>query len=167
MEAVGEGDGDQRDHTPPPDRRGGRRCGSCRIARRVRRRSGNQAGRARSADVVVVGAGLAGLTAARNVVKAGRSVVVLEARDRVGGRVLNHALAAAPISELGAMFIGPTQDRIKALATDVGVGTFPTYNTGNNVYLGERAPQSTRTTRRSARRRPTRSSPATSQRPCR
>jgi monoamine oxidase len=88
----------------------------------------------RSADVVVVGAGLAGLTAARNIVKAGRSVVVLEARDRVGGRVLNHALANGAYSELGAMFIGPTQDRIKALATDVGVGTFPTYNIGNNVF---------------------------------
>src|ERR1043166_5641562 len=44
----------------------------------------------RSADVIVVGAGLAGLTAAREVVKAGRSVIVLEARDRVGGRTLNH-----------------------------------------------------------------------------
>jgi monoamine oxidase len=88
----------------------------------------------KSTDVVVVGAGLAGLTAARNIVKAGRSVVVLEARDRVGGRVLNHALANGAYSELGAMFIGPTQDRIAALATEVGVGTFPTYNTGNNVF---------------------------------
>ncbi|MEO6887059.1 MAG: FAD-dependent oxidoreductase, partial [Jatrophihabitantaceae bacterium] len=44
-----------------------------------------------SADVVVVGAGMAGLTTARNLVAAGRSVIVLEARDRVGGRVLNHS----------------------------------------------------------------------------
>jgi monoamine oxidase len=89
---------------------------------------------ARSADVIVVGAGLAGLTAARQIVKAGRSAIVLEARGRVGGRVLNHSLASGDYAELGAMFIGPTQDRIKALATDVGVGTFPTYNTGNNVF---------------------------------
>jgi monoamine oxidase len=88
----------------------------------------------RSADVVVVGAGLAGLTAAREIVKAGRSALVLEARDRVGGRVLNHSLANGDFAELGGMFTGPTQDRIQALARDVSVGTFPTYNTGNNVF---------------------------------
>jgi monoamine oxidase len=89
---------------------------------------------ARSADVVVVGAGLAGLTAARRIVKAGRSVTVLEARGRVGGRVLNHSLGNGDYCELGGMFTGPTQDRIQALAAEVGVGTFPTYNTGNNVF---------------------------------
>ena len=89
---------------------------------------------ARAADVVVVGAGLAGLTAAREVVKAGRSAIVLEARDRVGGRVLTHSLGSGDYAELGAMFIGPTQDRIKALASDVSVGTFPTYTAGNNVF---------------------------------
>jgi monoamine oxidase len=88
----------------------------------------------KSADVIVVGAGLAGLTAARQIAKAGKSVIVLEARDRVGGRVLNHSLGNGDYSELGAMFIGPTQDHIAALASDVGVGTFPTYNTGNNVF---------------------------------
>jgi len=86
------------------------------------------------ADVVVVGAGLAGLTAARRISEAGRSVIVLEARDRVGGRVLNHDLASGGYSELGGMFTGPTQDRIQALAAEVGVGTYPTYNTGNNVF---------------------------------
>ena len=92
-----------------------------------------------SADVIVIGAGLAGLTAAREIVKAGRSVFVLEARDRVGGRVLNHALSNGGYSELGGMFTGPTQDRIQALAADVGVGLFPTYNTGNNVFVGANA----------------------------
>src|SRR5881296_3326773 len=93
-------------------------------------------GATRSADVIVVGAGLAGLTAAREIVRAGRSVIVLEARDRVGGRVLNHPLANGGYSELGGMFVGPTQDHIQALAAAVGVGTFPTYNTGNNVFVG-------------------------------
>ena len=88
----------------------------------------------RAADVVVVGAGLAGLTAARRIAEAGRSVLVLEARDRVGGRVLNHQLASGGYCELGGMFTGPTQDRIQALADEVGVATYPTYNTGNNVF---------------------------------
>jgi monoamine oxidase len=87
----------------------------------------------RSADVIVVGAGLAGLTAARQIARAGRSVTVLEARDRVGGRVLSHRIAGT-YAEMGGMFTGPTQDRIQALAAEVGVGTFPSYNTGNNVF---------------------------------
>jgi monoamine oxidase len=88
----------------------------------------------RAADVVIVGAGLAGLTAAREVVKAGRSAVVLEARSRVGGRVLSEQLGGGDYAELGGMFQGPTQDRIKALATAVKVALWPTYNTGNNVF---------------------------------
>jgi monoamine oxidase len=90
----------------------------------------------RKVDVAVVGAGLAGLTAARNLARAGKSVVVLEARDRVGGRTLNHRVSSSVISEVGGQYVGPTQDRILALARAVGVGTFPTYNEGSNVqYL--------------------------------
>jgi monoamine oxidase len=54
----------------------------------------------------------------------------------VGGRVLSHALAGGSYGELGGMFTGPTQDHIQALARDVGVGFYPTYNTGNNVFVG-------------------------------
>jgi len=86
-------------------------------------------------DVVIVGAGLAGLTAARDLTAAGKTVKVLEARDRVGGRVHNLDLGGGVVTEAGAEFIGPTQDRIAALAKDVGVDTYPTYNTGDNVYF--------------------------------
>ncbi|WP_375493251.1 flavin monoamine oxidase family protein [uncultured Jatrophihabitans sp.] len=89
-----------------------------------------------SADVVIVGAGLAGLTAARRLVAAGHSVVVLEARDRVGGRTLNHPIGSGKVAEAGGEFVGPTQDRIVALAKEVGVGTFDAYDTGNDVYEG-------------------------------
>src|SRR2546423_5825338 len=88
----------------------------------------------RHADVVVVGAGLAGLNAARLIRAAGRSVIVLEARNRVGGRIFNEQLGNGVISEVGGEFIGPTQDHIAALAAQVGVGTFKTYDDGDDVY---------------------------------
>src|SRR5262245_3838744 len=86
-----------------------------------------------SLDVVVVGAGFAGLAAARELEKQGASVLVVEARDRVGGRTLNAPLGADHVVELGGQFAGPTQTAILDLAATVGVGTFKTYNTGNNL----------------------------------
>ena len=62
--------------------------------------------RVRQSDVVVVGAGLAGLAAARSVAAAGHSVAVLEARDRVGGRTLNHSLGNGKVVEIGGEFVG-------------------------------------------------------------
>jgi monoamine oxidase len=93
--------------------------------------------RTRTADVCVVGAGFAGLTAARDLVNAGKSVVVLEARGVVGGRVQNHELGAGQVSERGGTFVGPTQDHVLDLAKQLGVDTFDTYNTGENVYLAD------------------------------
>jgi monoamine oxidase len=87
-----------------------------------------------SADVAVIGAGLAGLTAARAFAAAGRSVVVLEARDRVGGRTLNHDIGGGYVAEAGGEFVGPTQDRIRALAAAVGVDVFDAYDTGQDIY---------------------------------
>src|ERR1700683_3025031 len=85
------------------------------------------------ADVLVVGAGLAGLSAARALVAAGRSVLVLEARDRTGGRIVNHELGDGKVVEMGGQWAGPGQDRIYALAAELGIATFPTYDTGKKV----------------------------------
>ena len=93
--------------------------------------------RVRRVDVVVVGAGLAGLTAARELVRAGRSVAVLEANDRVGGRTLNHDLGDGQVVEVGGQFVGPTQDHILALARDVGAETFPGYLDGPTAYIAD------------------------------
>lgn len=89
--------------------------------------------RTRDADLVVVGAGLAGLAAARAAVAEGAEVIVVEARDRVGGRVLNQAIGDDKVVEVGAQWIGPTQDRLAGLAAELGVDTFPTYAAGENV----------------------------------
>ena len=83
-------------------------------------------------DVVVIGAGLAGLTAARELTRAGFDTVVLEGRDRVGGRTLSDTLAGVPVDR-GASFVGPTQDAVLALAAELGCPTHPTFDTGANM----------------------------------
>jgi monoamine oxidase len=88
----------------------------------------------RKADVIVIGAGYAGLTAAYRIAQRGKSVIVLEARNRVGGRTFNHELPGGKWSELGATFVGPTQDPVLKITKEMGVKLFDTYDTGNNVY---------------------------------
>ncbi|CAG2153940.1 flavin monoamine oxidase family protein [Cupriavidus numazuensis] len=87
-------------------------------------------------EVVIIGAGLAGLTAARDLQRAGcESFVVLEARDRVGGRTLNHDLGKGYFSEAGGQWIGPGQTAVADLARELGVGTFLTYWQGKSMML--------------------------------
>ncbi|MBK5356574.1 FAD-dependent oxidoreductase [Pseudomonas sp. TH41] len=87
-------------------------------------------------DVVIIGAGLAGLTAARDLRLAGcESFVVLEARDRVGGRTFNHQLSGGYISEAGGQWIGPGQTAVADLARELDIATFTTYYQGETVFL--------------------------------
>jgi len=83
-------------------------------------------------DVVVVGAGFAGLTAARRLTATGHRVRVLEGRDRVGGRSHTTTVAGVPV-DLGATFVGPTQTEVLALAAELGCATTPTYGAGKNL----------------------------------
>jgi monoamine oxidase len=90
-------------------------------------------------DVVVVGAGLAGLTAAREVAAAGLDVRVLEARERVGGRTLSEAVGRHPedIVEVGGQWVGPTQHEVLALARELGIESYPTHAQGKNLFETE------------------------------
>lgn len=114
-----------------------------------------------TADVVVVGAGFAGIQAARDLVRLGHDVLLLEARDRVGGRVLNHHIDSTHVVEVGGQWLGPENDlpdrglsdpnnyptddavtgqsEIWKLARNVGVPAYLTYNTG--LYVDARGGQ--------------------------
>jgi monoamine oxidase len=88
--------------------------------------------RTTNADVVVVGAGFAGLSAARDLVRLGHDVIVLEGRDRVGGRSSTTTIAGTPV-DLGGTFVGPTQDAVIALAKELGCETVRTHSRGKNL----------------------------------
>ena len=87
-------------------------------------------------DVCVVGAGFAGLTAALRVQQAGRSVVVLEARDRVGGRTWTEARQGGVVVDRGGAWLGPYHDAALALAAEMGVRTYKTFVKGSHLLVG-------------------------------
>ena len=88
-------------------------------------------------DVCVVGAGYAGLTAARRLSQAGKSVVVLEARDRVGGRIWTHHLSDGSAVDRGGGWLGPRHDAIFALANEMGATTYKTWVRGAHLLIGD------------------------------
>jgi monoamine oxidase len=84
-------------------------------------------------DVVVVGAGLAGLAAARALVAGGCETLVVEARDRVGGRVVNEPIGDGRIVELGGQWLAPRNRRIRQLAEPFGAQYFRTHDDGQRL----------------------------------
>src|SRR5690606_28157731 len=86
-------------------------------------------------DVLIVGAGAAGLTAANDLRKAGLSVAVLEARDRVGGRLWTDVIEGAML-EIGGQWVSPDQDALIEAIQELGLETFSRYREGDSVYVG-------------------------------
>jgi monoamine oxidase len=93
----------------------------------------SEASAARSTEVAIVGAGFAGLAAALELTERGVECLVVEARDRVGGRVLNHEIGGGKVVEVGGQWVGPSQEALLAMARRMKVETFPTHVQGQGV----------------------------------
>jgi putrescine oxidase len=87
-------------------------------------------------DVVIIGAGVAGLTAANELKRAGLSVAVLEARDRAGGRLWTDVIDGAML-EIGGQWVSPDQDALKETIAELGLETYSRYREGESVYIGK------------------------------
>lgn len=86
-------------------------------------------------DVVVIGAGATGLSAAYRLTQAGRSVAVLEARERVGGRLWTDEVDGVDL-EIGGQWVSPDQEALLAMLDELGLETFERYREGESVYIG-------------------------------
>lgn len=87
-------------------------------------------------DVVIVGAGVTGLTAATRLRAAGKSVVVVEARDRVGGRLWTDHIDGQ-LFEIGGQWVSPDQTALLAMLDELGLDTYPRYRDGESIYIGK------------------------------
>jgi len=88
-----------------------------------------------AADVCVVGAGYSGLAAALPLHRAGRDVVVLEARDRVGGRIWTETRADGLALDRGGAWLGPRHDAMFELAAEFGIATYRTHVAGAHLLV--------------------------------
>lgn len=100
-------------------------------------------------DVVIVGAGLSGLTAAKRLAEANKNILVLEAQDRVGGRTWSQPVGENDFIDIGGQWIGKGHEKMYRLVEEAGLKTFPTYTSGKNIlrtnginrfYRGENPP---------------------------
>ena len=89
-----------------------------------------------SVDVVVIGGGLSGLIAARAIKQQGRSVLLLEAKPRIGGRMVNQAVPGGGVVDLGGQWGGKTHHRFAALTDELGMKRYPSYYDGKGFSTG-------------------------------
>ena len=82
-------------------------------------------------DVCVVGAGFSGIAAARMLADAGQDVVLVEARDRVGGRTWNREMEDGTVASVGGTWLGKGHDRLFSLCDELGLTTYPQYEDGD------------------------------------
>jgi putrescine oxidase len=87
-------------------------------------------------DVVIVGAGATGLTIAHDLEREGFSTIVVEARDRVGGRLCTETVEGA-VLELGGQWVSPDQRALIAMLDELGLETFPRFRDGDSVYVDD------------------------------
>ena len=85
-------------------------------------------------DIIIVGAGVTGLTAALRLTEAGQNVLVLEARDRVGGRLRTETLDGAHF-EIGGQWISPDQTALIAMVDELGLATYSRFRDGDSLYI--------------------------------
>ena len=93
--------------------------------------------RVEAVDVCIVGAGFAGLTAARRLRQAGKSVRVLEARERVGGRTWTEDLGDGVSLDRGGAWFAPNHEAAFRLAAEMGMSTYKTWVRGAHLLVGE------------------------------
>ncbi|WP_150665862.1 flavin monoamine oxidase family protein [Pandoraea commovens] len=95
--------------------------------------SGKTAAGVQTVDVVVVGAGLSGLIAAKKLSEKGRSVLVLDARRRIGGRMHLEPTIAEGVLDIGGQWVGETQSAVLSLLDELSIKKFDSYIDGKSM----------------------------------